>query len=105
MKIASVEFGSARELFGEGARDNFVVIVETPKGELFIHENGILTEDQARRLADRARAAGKVDPARGAYWRVRYGTDAYLEQAAEVAFVLGGGGRPEDLPDELRSLT
>jgi hypothetical protein len=54
--------------------------------------------------ADRVQAVGEINEDHWDFWRTVYGSDAFLEEEAEVHFVLGGGGRYEDLPDSLRSL-
>ncbi|KPK59032.1 MAG: hypothetical protein AMJ59_12730 [Gammaproteobacteria bacterium SG8_31] len=101
-KILNVTTGPANELF-PGCK-GFVVVAETRKGEVFIHERSDLSLAQCKRLADRVQVAGEIDESRWVFWRTVYGSDAFLAEEADVHFILGGGGRYEDLPDSLRSL-
>ncbi len=101
-KILDVTTGPANEIFPDC--DGFLVVARTRKGEIFIHGRSDLSLTQCQRLADRVQAAGEINEDHWDFWRTSYGSDAFLEEEAEVHFVLGGGGRYEDLPDSLRSL-
>lgn len=103
LKISSVETGTVRELFGEGGRE-WLVVAETLRGDLYIHHRDDLTEDEAKMLARRVEAAGRINVDHWNFWRVRYGSEAYLEEEREAAFMLQGGARIEDLPANLQTL-
>jgi hypothetical protein len=71
---------------------------------VFLHKRIDLTFAQCERLAERVRAVGEINEDNWYFSRTVYGSEAYEEEVSEVAFILGGGGREEDLPDYLRSL-
>jgi hypothetical protein len=101
-KILDVTTGPANEIFP--GCDGFLVTVRTRKGEIFIHARHDLSLAQCQHLADRVQAVGEINEDHWDFWRTVYGSDAFLEEEADVHFILGGGGRYEDLPDSLRSL-
>ena len=101
-KTLNVTAGPADEIFP--GCDGFIVVAENDKGQIFIHARRDLSLAQCERLAARVRAAGKIDGDHWDFWRTVYGSDAFLEEAAEVHFILGGGGRHEDIPESLRYL-
>lgn len=102
MKIKSVDTGPAADLIPNC--EGFFISATTHRGEVFLHKRADLTLAQCERLAERVRAVGEIDEDHWYFWRTVYGSEAYEEEVAEVAFILGGGGREDDLSDRLREL-
>lgn len=102
MKISQVSAGPAKEIWPTWR--GFRVTATTHKGEVFILKRYDLSLAQCKRLVERIRSIGKINEDYWSFWRTEYGSEAYEEEVAEVGFILGGGGREDDLPDRLREL-
>lgn len=107
MKTQTVFTCTPADVFGGNDTSVSLVLAETPRGEIYIHERRDLSAEAAEKLVAAIEAAGEIDPARWTFWRCIYGSAAQQEEELEAwewsHMVRQGLADMDAVPDALRS--